>query len=358
MKIYAITLAAVLAAPLLMAEESDESIVTGAVRHSMSDGSYWTRERMLAAKPYPMPTREGAPRALPREEPMATSLGGDESGALPRHSMLLGADDGDILAISGALAQPTDEAEPRLIVPQANGYDYPPPNTTYFVPKSFYSLYPYYAVGKVFFSSGGGNYVCSGSSAGNHAVLTAGHCVAEGDGVNWHDDWAFVPAYYSGQAPYGTWYAYYLLTTSSWFNSGSFCRDVGFAAVSEIGGISLADKVGYLGFSYNKTRVQHFDAFGFPAAAPYSGKYLVQTEASFAEEDSPGCTPNTIGIGSPQTGGSSGGPWIGTFYPDKAGKMNYANGVNSYKYTGYNYEMFSPYFDSEIKKLRDQAVKK
>ena len=51
------------------------------------------------------------------------------------------------------------------------------------------------AHGKVFFSDGAANYVCSGTalSSGNQSVVwTAGHCVNEGPG-GFYTNWAFVP---------------------------------------------------------------------------------------------------------------------------------------------------------------------
>ena len=71
------------------------------------------------------------------------------------------------------------------------------------------------AHGKVFFSDGSANYVCSGTAltSGNESVVwTAGHCVNEGPGA-FYTNWAFVPAYKDGARPYGTWTARTLLTT-------------------------------------------------------------------------------------------------------------------------------------------------
>ena len=49
--------------------------------------------------------------------------------------------------------------------------------------------------------------MCSGtatSSANGDVVTTAGHCVNEGPGA-FVTNFAFVPAYDNGAAPYGTW---------------------------------------------------------------------------------------------------------------------------------------------------------
>ena len=71
--------------------------------------------------------------------------------------------------------------------------------------------------GKVFFTMGGVNYVCSGTSvvasSGLSLVWTAGHCVNEGPGP-YATNFLFVPAYIDGTAPYGKWAGTTLQTTS------------------------------------------------------------------------------------------------------------------------------------------------
>ena len=60
------------------------------------------------------------------------------------------------------------------------GYSYPAPFTRW---ENFadYNLWPYRAVGKLFFKQGGKSFVCSASSIGGCAIITAGHCVHQGD---------------------------------------------------------------------------------------------------------------------------------------------------------------------------------
>lgn len=64
--------------------------------------------------------------------------------------------------------------------PNSTWSDLEAPVSTEYVPDQNYQTIPYKAVGKVFFTSQGANYVCSGSISGNNAVLTAGHCVSNG----------------------------------------------------------------------------------------------------------------------------------------------------------------------------------
>ena len=80
------------------------------------------------------------------------------------------------------------------------------PYTSYEV-TSPYTAAPTSTHGKVFFTEGSTNYVCSGTaltSANRSTVWTAGHCVNEGPGA-YVTNWSFVPAYKDGAAPLGKW---------------------------------------------------------------------------------------------------------------------------------------------------------
>ncbi len=109
-------------------------------------------------------------------------------------SVLLSNETNDTLALTGAFEVETADDIPNEML----GYSYPPPHTTFNVPTALYgttsTLFPYRAIGKIFYTkSDGQNYVCSGSSIGGRAVLTAGHCVSDGKG-KFHTNWVFIPA--------------------------------------------------------------------------------------------------------------------------------------------------------------------
>src|SRR5690606_28926049 len=100
-------------------------------------------------------------------------------------------------------------AIPMFITLDSNGkisYNDKGPEDTGYVPDEDYTKSPYKQTGKVFFVMAGRNYVCSGSSNGNNAVLTAGHCVSDGRG-KFHTNWMFRPQFKNGQNPSGTWVA-------------------------------------------------------------------------------------------------------------------------------------------------------
>jgi hypothetical protein len=201
--------------------------------------------------------------------------------------------------------------------------------------------------GKVFFSMGGGNYVCSGAatSSGNRSVVTtAGHCVKDGAGV-WASNWAFVPAYNNGSRPYGTWTARNLVTTNAWATQTDINYDGGFAIMNALNGRYLTDVVGGQGIMFNQPRGLYYNAYGYPAAAPFNGQTL-QSCAGYAQDDIYGGTQSQR-IPCNMTGGSSGGPWLAS---------GYINSVNSFGYDGVRNQMFGPYFGSAIQSAYSTAA--
>ncbi len=339
-------------AGMVFAAYAAESVATYNVPQSavQATSTYWTRERMLNAKPYPYNAIPGkAPPPVPHtgDEPVGPP-GSDESSLGDKTLVLMSDDEFAALAYTGAFGA---DAEAQA----SDGYDYPPPHTTFYVLTSLYTTYPYRTVGKVFFSLGGSNYVCSGSAIGNKAVLTAGHCVSDGGKKKWATNWTFVPAYKDGDKPYGSWPAFWLTTFNAWLNNKQWGRDVGFATVTNQGGKTLEETVGSLGFAWNYSRMQHWNLFGYPSGSPWDGEWMVETQASYATVFTD-ASPNTTGVGTSQRPGFSGGPWIVKFTPGKPGANNYVNGVNSMFFTDSPDEIFSPYFDTPVKDLKKKAV--
>jgi len=301
----------------------------------------WTTEELLAAEPCDLiqvdvkQLKKAIESALAPKPESLTGEEGLQAGGTPE--------------ITGG--QPTS-AEPTAT---AGGYNYPPPYNRHevFCP---YNIFPYITIGKLFFQRGGSGYVCSAASIGNYAIWTAGHCIHSGNGKadGWSTKVIFVPAYKDGQAPYGQWPASYLWTRAAWYNGGSLCEDMGGAVLFPQGGKKISQAVGWLGFAWNWSRYQLWHSLGYPAAAPFNGQRMIDTQASFAYTDPYlKCNPLPHAIGSDQTGGCSGGPWIWRF-----GTNNYLNGNNSYRYTNPNHpeEIYSPYFGNEAKALWDSLV--
>mgnify|MGYP000972664976 CR=1 FL=1 len=182
--------------------------------------------------------------------------------------------------------------------------------------------YPYSAAGKLFFNIGADTFVCSGSLIKRGIVVTAAHCVANFGARQFYSNWRFVPAYNNGVAPYGTWTAASARVLTSYFagtdpcaQRGVICQnDVAILRLNPQGGAFPGPRTGTLGYgingySYNGSGQVLIKQLGYPVALD-GGGLMEQTDsqgftaASFSN--------NTI-IGSLQTGGSSGGPWIVNF---------------------------------------------
>ncbi len=205
-------------------------------------------------------------------------------------------------------------------------------------------------IGKVFFTLGGSNYVCSGNAVTSNnqsTVSTAGHCLNEGPGA-FATNWIFVPAYDNGNAPYGEWTAEELFAPTEWVNQGNMAYDTGFAVMAPLNGQTLGEVVGASGVEFNAERGQNYTAYGYPAAAPFDGQTLKSCSGQ-AINDSISPEFETQGIPCDMTGGSSGGPWF--INSDHTGNQN---SVNSYGYGGVD-AMFGPYWGSVIQDVYSQA---
>jgi hypothetical protein len=201
--------------------------------------------------------------------------------------------------------------------------------------------------GKVFFTEGNANYVCSGTAttSGNHDVVTtAGHCVNEGPGA-YVTNFAFVPAYSNGSGPFGTWTAKTLYTTSQWATTGDYNYDVGFAVMNANGsGQSLTDVTGSYAPVFNAAKNQTMKAYGYPAARPFNGQQLYSCTGVVVPDTYGGSTDQ--GLACDMTGGSSGGGWI------QNGSLA---SVTSFGYTGVKNILWGPYFGSVIQATYNAA---
>lgn len=288
---------------------------TGVDAQKQALASYWTPEKMKAAKP---------DSELPSVK--AQSIAVKKEGAQTKPN-------GPATRINAAAP---------ATVPQATG-------VSGVQPQAYYPNYPVghpvaRTYGKVFFTSAGLNYVCSGTivnSEGKSEVWTAGHCNTSGGA--WHYNWTFVPNYSNGYAPYGYWYAYQLWATSAWFyNNNDFANDVGAAVMYRNNGWRITDYLGGQGIAWNYPIGYYVYAFGYPQGSPFNGAYLVG-ENGYTYNGGGG----TIYMVNYMTGGSSGGAWL--FFFD--GNWGYINGHNDFKYNAYPQYMYSPYYGNQVANL-------
>ena len=210
--------------------------------------------------------------------------------------------------------------------------------------------------GKVFFTLGGGDYVCSGTAvtaaAGVNLVWTAGHCVTDGARAqDFATRFMFVPGYYKGQEPFGRW-AYALLdSTAGWEGQGAdrLRHDLGAARVVHTTDASLtfAGAIGTrpIAFGVNPTG-KRIVSYGYPAAGKFNGSQQFACASPFRRWDTTALL-DPMQISCDMTGGSSGGGWFHDLDADSvadAGEPLVS--VNSYGYSFEKTTMYGPYLPS------------
>lgn len=214
-----------------------------------------------------------------------------------------------------------------LIAPQEYGTTYLPFTTsrvdvvsaspTLQVSKSVY----YRRTGKLFFSKPTGNFVCSASLIKPGVVVTAAHCVAAYGQKRFYTNFRFVPAYYNGQAPYGTWTAASVAILPSYYNgtdcSGAVCyNDIAVIKLAPQNGGYAGNLVGWYGYGWdgygftNNSNLAAITQLGYPVSHD-SGLLMQRTDAESYKASATQRYNNIIG--SRQTGGASGGPWLVNF---------------------------------------------
>jgi hypothetical protein len=228
--------------------------------------------------------------------------------------------------------------------------------------------------GKVYFTMGGGAWVCSGSVAsdGRQAytlVLTAGHCAVDETTGEFAQNWLFIPNYDSAPvslpngcaaATYGCWTAISLavhtgFVTAGGFNTQATVHDFAFAVVGPGGKggsvpAQLDAAVGSFPITYSDTSTAKRYAFGYPAAGKYHGKDLVYCAGPiFSDSLNDGLT---WGMACGMTGGSSGGPWLSGF--NEGTGSGTLSSLNSYGYSGLK-NMYGPKFNSKTQAVFNAA---
>jgi V8-like Glu-specific endopeptidase len=197
------------------------------------------------------------------------------------------------------------------------------------------------AIGKVFFTLGGTDYLCSGAlvrSKHAYVVLTAAHCVRNGRG-QWATNWTFVPGYKDGAQPYGQYTARRFFVSPRWTGpgTGSERYDVAFVQVSRAtlygwrsrmakapAGLPIRFAAGQRVAAVSRDYV-----FGYPALPPFTGLYPNYCAGQALD----GATrPGSVQTPCAMTAGDSGGPWLAGFSPRTgAGTIT---AVTAYKLAG------------------------
>jgi len=230
---------------------------------------------------------------------------------------------------------------------------------------------PYRLTGKLWMRFGTDWYVCTASLVKKAVLITAAHCVhkfgTKADG--WADEVLWYPANTSSKG--GPW-GYYAGTNwrvpTPYFDGTDTCENgaAGIACNNDIATVTLQKKSGeypgttlggWYGYGWNgysfaaspvfgNSTVADITQLGYPVA--FDSGYQMQMTDTFGKYITSSSTTNgnelrNTQIGSPQTGGSSGGPWLVNFGTrpsistaadlGSAAKSNYVVGVTSWGYS-------------------------
>jgi V8-like Glu-specific endopeptidase len=182
----------------------------------------------------------------------------------------------------------------------------------------------------MFMKFGAQTFVCTASVIGKNLLVTAAHCVHNfGDKeAGFADSITFEPARHGNgpdKTPFGTWTGKEWWISKAYFDGTDVCspnapgitceNDVALVVLEKNNNQSVADMTGMYGFKsddygygniFGKVAAQ-ITQLGYPSK-DYDGVRMIRTD-SLGYQDA----PNNVIIGSAQTGGSSGGPWLMNF---------------------------------------------
>lgn len=185
--------------------------------------------------------------------------------------------------------------------------------------------FPYAPTGKLWTRYGSSWFVCTASMIDIGIAVTAAHCVHRyGKRISgWPDQVLFEPARFFGSAPFGSFEAEYVRIPAVYYTGKDACSVKGVVCENDVAvvtfytdGVSYPGSLtGFYGFGWNgfsttkflKRVAAQITQLGFPVSL--NGGYGMIRSDSLGYN----AAPNNVIIGSDQSGGSSGGPWLVNF---------------------------------------------
>jgi V8-like Glu-specific endopeptidase len=125
-------------------------------------------------------------------------------------------------------------------------------------------------VGALFVREPGGDHFCTASvvaSPGKDLLITAAHCINGGRGGGYRADIVFVPDYRDGHAPFGVWSIQRMLVAPQWASSSDPAFDVGFVVLKPHDGLNIEDILGANRLATDVHYTYLVRVTGYPASA-------------------------------------------------------------------------------------------
>jgi V8-like Glu-specific endopeptidase len=206
-------------------------------------------------------------------------------------------------------------------------------------------------VGALFEHDASGGHFCTASvvaSPGEDLLVTAAHCISNGDGSGYKQDIVFIPGYRNGAAPYGVWTPERLLVAPQWAYSADPDFDVGFIVLQPHDGENIQQVLGANQFGHDTGYQYLVRVTGYPSSGGAPIACVNWTSRQSATQLEFNCGG--------YTGGTSGSPWVTGFDPrTRTGTI--VGVIGGYQQGGNTPSVsYSAYFGSGIYQLYEQAI--
>ncbi|WP_033292154.1 trypsin-like serine peptidase [Amycolatopsis jejuensis] len=208
---------------------------------------------------------------------------------------------------------------------------------------------PQPAIGALFVD---GTHYCTASvvhSPQGNELVTAAHCIHDGQGGGYVTGVTFAPGFHDGVAPFGYWEVADQLVAQAWIDTSDPNLDVGFATARQTGSpVPLESVTGANQLATNGPFARPVTVTGYPDGIDE----VATCDAETQQED-----PHQVRIDCPGFAtGTSGSPLVADPAPDT--KLGTVVGViGGYEAGGYTDDVsYSSYFDDEVRTLYQQAT--
>jgi V8-like Glu-specific endopeptidase len=205
------------------------------------------------------------------------------------------------------------------------------------------------AVGALFLD---GAHYCTASvvhSGRGDVLLTAAHCIHDGEGGGYVTGVTFAPGYHDGVAPFGFWTVSDELVAPGWSESSDPDLDVGFATAQQVGTTEPLERlVGANTLGIGSAFEQAITLTGYPDDTETPAVCHNTTSRQDTYQLRVDCA------GFPT--GTSGGPWVTA--PDPVTRLGTVIGViGGFEYGGDDPDTsYSSYFDTDVQTLYRQTA--